>query len=127
MICVTERSSATTAGSFWARLERMTIRSRAACGCISVTALATSSLSLTLVKASSIRPASTLARSRRSLTRLMTWPPEAWMSQVVLVAFVADRSEAFLEHHLGKADDGVERRADLAADLGEKFRLLRAR
>ena len=32
------------------------------------------------------------------------------------IALVAERAEAFADHHLGKADDGVERRADLVAD-----------
>ena len=32
------------------------------------------------------------------------------------VALVAERAEAFADHHFGKADDGVERRADLMAD-----------
>ena len=50
-ICRIERSSATTGGSFGAKLVRITMRSRAACGCISVDAVAaTSSLRLTLAK-----------------------------------------------------------------------------
>ena len=32
------------------------------------------------------------------------------------VTLVAERAEAFADHHFGKADDGVERRADLVAD-----------
>ena len=72
----TERSSATTDGSFAAKLVRITMRSRAACGCSSVKQLDTRSLRLTLVNDRSIRPASTFARSRRSLTRLMTWAPK---------------------------------------------------
>ena len=32
------------------------------------------------------------------------------------VALVAERAEPLADHHLGKADDGVERRADLVAD-----------
>ena len=47
--------------------------------------------------------------------------------EVFLVALVADRPESLLQHHLGKADDGVERRADLVADLGQEIRFLRAR
>src|SRR6185437_11291937 len=42
---------------------------------------------------------------------------------VLSIAVVADGAEAFVNHHFGKADDGVERRADLVADLGEEFRL----
>ena len=47
--------------------------------------------------------------------------------EVFLVAVVADRPETLLQHHLGKADDGVERRADLVADLGEEIGFLGAR
>ena len=32
------------------------------------------------------------------------------------IALVAERAEALADHHFGKADDGVERRADLVAD-----------
>ena len=35
------------------------------------------------------------------------------------VALVAERAEAFADHHFGKADDGVERRAHLVADPGQ--------
>jgi hypothetical protein len=42
---------------------------------------------------------------------------------VVLVAFVADRSELLQEHELGKADDGVERRAQFVAGVGEELAL----
>ena len=35
------------------------------------------------------------------------------------VALIAERAEAFADHHLGKADDGVERRAHLVADAGQ--------
>ena len=36
--------------------------------------------------------------------------------QIFDVSLVAERAEALADHHLGKADDGVERRADLMAD-----------
>ena len=42
--------------------------------------------------------------------------------QVLPVAFIADGAEALVHHHFGKTDNGVERRADFMADLGEKFR-----
>ena len=32
------------------------------------------------------------------------------------IALVAERAETLADHHFGKADDGVERRADLVAD-----------
>ena len=44
-------------------------------------------------------------------------------SEILPVALVADRAELFLRHDLGKADDGVERRSDLVADLGEEVGL----
>ena len=40
---------------------------------------------------------------------------------IVLVTLVADRTETLLQHHFGKAQNGVQRRADLMADLGEKI------
>src|SRR3954468_8832713 len=43
--------------------------------------------------------------------------------EVFAVAFTADGTETLRHHDLGEADDGVERRADLVADLGEKVGL----
>ncbi len=37
------------------------------------------------------------------------------------VACVADGTEPFLQHQLGEAEDRIERRADLVADLGEEI------
>src|SRR5581483_6943320 len=45
------------------------------------------------------------------------------VAQIIAVTLIADRSEALVHHHLREADDGVERRADLVADLGEKLGL----
>src|ERR1700722_2990858 len=42
---------------------------------------------------------------------------------VVLVTLVADRAETLLQHHFGKAQNGVQGRPDLMADLGQKIRL----
>ena len=39
----------------------------------------------------------------------------------------ADRPEHLVLHHLAEADDGVERRAQLMAHIGEEFRLRPAR
>src|SRR5262245_12576513 len=47
--------------------------------------------------------------------------------EVLTVAIVADRAEAFVHHDFGKADDGIERRADLMADLREKVGFCRGR
>ena len=41
---------------------------------------------------------------------------------VILVTLVADRTETLLQHHFGEAQNGVQGRADLVADLGEKIR-----
>ena len=40
---------------------------------------------------------------------------------VFLVLGMAERAEQRLLHHLGEADDGVERRAQLVADIGEEL------
>jgi len=47
--------------------------------------------------------------------------------QVAPIALVADRPETLAHHHLREADDGIERCADLMADLGEEVRLLSVR
>ena len=47
--------------------------------------------------------------------------------EIVLVALVADRAEALLQHHVGKAQNGVQGRADLMAHLGQKIGLGGAR
>ena len=39
---------------------------------------------------------------------------------IALVARIADGAEPLLQHQLGEADDRVERRAHLVADLGEE-------
>ena len=82
----------------------------------------TMSFRLTVMKVRSSLPASILDRSSRSLSSEMRCPPEAWMSlRYSPVAVVADRAEALVHHDFGKADDRIERRADLVADLGEEF------
>ncbi len=47
--------------------------------------------------------------------------------EIVLVALIADRAETLLHHHFGEAENGLQRRADFVADLGEKVGLRRAR
>ncbi|GAA3855134.1 hypothetical protein GCM10022626_28620 [[Pseudomonas] carboxydohydrogena] len=42
---------------------------------------------------------------------------------VLLIASGAERAEHAAAHHFGKADDGVERRAQFVAHVGEEFRL----
>ena len=45
---------------------------------------------------------------------------------IAAVLVVADLAEALQPHHFREAEDGVERRAQFMADLGEEFRLLPA-
>ena len=42
---------------------------------------------------------------------------------IFLIFGVAERAEQTLLHHLGEADHGIERRAQLMADIGEELRL----
>src|SRR6185437_11489559 len=44
---------------------------------------------------------------------------------IALVAVVADRTEALLEHQLGEAEDRIQRRAHLVTDLGEEIETAR--
>ena len=44
------------------------------------------------------------------------------MNKNLPVLIVADRAEQFLRHDLREADHGVEGRAQLMADIGEKLR-----
>src|SRR3546814_4329772 len=41
--------------------------------------------------------------------------------RVLVVLRVIERPEGLRRHHLGKADDGVERRAQLVAHMGEEI------
>ena len=49
------------------------------------------------------------------------------VAQVIFVALAADRPEALVHDHLGKADDRVERRADFVTDLRQEIRFDGAR
>ena len=120
----TERSSATTGGSFGAKLVRMTMRSRAACGCISVKQLGDELVEADARERQLHAPGLDLGEVEKVVDEAdHVGARGVDVPQVVLVAVVADRPEAFLQHHLGKADDGVEGRADLVADLGEEVGL----
>lgn len=48
------------------------------------------------------------------------------VAQILQVALVADGAEAFRGHHIGKADDGVQRRAQFVADIGEEAAFMQA-
>ena len=111
------RASATTGGSVCASEVRMMMRSRLACGCITATQLSTRSLRFWLAKARSSLPVSI----RRQIEEVVDDGDHAFAGganvlHVFDVALVAERAEALADHHFGKADDGVERRADLMAD-----------
>ena len=76
---------------------------------------------------SSIRPASTLDRSRISLSSSSRClPGAADVAQVLLLALV-EVAEHALEQHLGEADDGVERRPQLVRHAGQELGLVPAR
>ena len=95
----------------------MMMRSRLACGCITATQCSTRSLRFWLAKARSSLPVSI----RDELQQIVDDGDHALAGgadvlHVFDVALVAERAEALADHHLGKADDGVERRADLVAD-----------
>ena len=75
-------------------------------------------------KSRRMRPASILAMSRMSLMTSSRYCPLVQDVAAIFVVFVgAERAEHARLHDLGKADDGVERRAQLVAHIGEEFRL----
>ena len=73
---------------------------------------------------SSILPDSTLARSRISLIRLSRCLPLAKTSVKNCERSSSVTVERGIEQDFGKADDRVERRAQLVRHVGEKFRLM---
>ena len=73
---------------------------------------------------SRMRPASIFDMSRMSLMTSSRYWPLWWMSrQYSRYLSRAERAEHARLHDLGEADDGVERRAQLVAHIGEEFRL----
>ena len=75
-------------------------------------------------RSSRMRPASIFDMSRMSLMTSSRYWPLWWMSRQYSLIFVgAERAEHARFHDLGEADDGVERRAQLVAHVGEEFRL----
>src|SRR6516225_8111055 len=73
---------------------------------------------------SSMRPASILERSRMSLMRASRWRPAPRTRSSGSVSCFA---LGILAQHLADADDGVERRAQLVAHVGEELGLMLAR
>ena len=62
--------------------------------------------------------------SSTSLTTRRRYSPLAEdVGAIVAVFFRAQRTEGLASHQLREADDGVERRAQLVAHIGEEFRL----
>ena len=93
------------------------MRSRLACGCITATQLSTSLVEV-LVGEGEIELA---GLDPRQIEQVVDDGDHALAGgadvlHVFDIALVAERAEALADHHFGKADDGVERRADLVAD-----------
>ena len=128
MICLSERSSTITRGRRSWSETRMMMRSRAACGCISET-----HSRMTLLASTGGEREFELARFDLAQIEQVVGETHHMAAgsvdvlEIVLVALVADRAETLLHHHFGEAEDGVQRRADFVADLGEKIGLGRAR
>ena len=80
VICRSALASAMTGGSAGASDERMMMRSRLACGCITATQLSTRSLRFWLAKERSSLPVSIRDSSKRSLMIAITRSPEERMS-----------------------------------------------
>ena len=103
-------------------------RSRAACGCISDDAFANDAVGVDGGE-------SEFELARFDLAEIEQVVGETHhvaagsvdVLEIVLVALVADRAETLLQHHFRKAQNGVQGRADLVADLGEKIGLGGAR
>ena len=71
-----------------------------------------------------MRPASIFDMSSTSLiTSSRYWPLRRMSRQYSSYFAGAERAEHARLHDLGKPDDGVERRAQLVAHIGEEFRL----
>ena len=126
-ICLSLRSSATISPSRGSTSMPSVMPCRCARSRISVIALESADGRSNVDSSSSMRPASTFDRSRMSLMRLSRCRPDEWMSLQVVVLLLVDVAEQALEQHFGKADDGVERRAQLVRHVGEELRLVLVR
>ena len=71
-----------------------------------------------------MRPASTFDRSRMSLISVQQMPSGRMDVLEVVVLLLVELAEQPLEQHFGKADDRVERRAQLVRHVREEFRLV---
>ena len=76
-----------------------------------------------IATSSSIRPASTLERSRISLINDRRWRPEERMSSVYSACF-SFSSPNNSPQDFRETDDGIERGAQLVRHVGEEFRLV---
>ena len=93
------------------------MRSRLACGCITATQFSTSVVEV-LVGEGEVELA---GLDPDEIEQVVddgdhAFAGSADVLHVLDVALVAERAEPFADHHFGKADDGVERRAHLVAD-----------
>src|SRR5262249_20644984 len=76
---------------------------------------------------SSSLPASIFERSRISLMRLSRWGPGGLHAAQRLQRLFRAKARRVCDHHLGPADDRVERGAHLVAHAGDELRLVLAR
>ena len=76
-----------------------------------------------VVSSNSMRPASTLDRSRISLMSDRRWRPRTGCRRCTRLVSV-ELAEQSLAQDFRETDDGVERRAQLMRHVGEKFRLV---
>ena len=122
MICRSERASASAVGSLSDSDIRMMMRSRAACGCMIADAIPDRLVDVD-------RPKIQLEFAGFDLGEINQVVGEAddmlargeHVFQIGFVTFVADRAEALFDHHFGKAENGLQGRADLVADGGQKL------
>ena len=84
----------------------------------------TISATSTLLISNVMRPASIFDMSRMSLiTSSKIGATRIDVARIFLIFRVTERAEQRLLHDLGEADDGVQRRAQLVADIGEELGL----
>ena len=124
-ICLNLRSSAIDVAELRVAPSRPSaMPCRCARSRISVIALEIADGRSKVARSSSMRPASTFDRSRMSLISEQQVPAGRMdVLQVVVLLFV-ELAEDPLEQHFGKADDRVQRRAQLVRHVGEELRLV---
>ena len=125
--CLSLSSSAHTTPTSGATSSAIAIRWRAARSRTIARPCSSRSGSESAPTSSSIRPASTFERSRISLISSSRCRPESRMSRTYSVLALVELAEHPLEQHVGEADHGVQRRAQLVRHAGQELRLVAAR